>query len=611
VDRDGARRGLPLPAGRLRSGRLTGDSLRIQRRLTLSFVLVAGVATFLAAWLLDRAVARRVTHQIAARLAEETRLAGDLLRSEADLPAQADPVADRLGRDLGVRVTIIDASGKVLGDTDLDGEALRTVENHAGRPEVADAVRSGQGRAVRYSRTLAEGMLYVASRIEPGRPESGVVRLAVPLTDVTQAQEDIRAPIVIAALLSVVLAGGFGWLVARGPARRLEAMARVASEFAAGGTGVRADTGGHDEVAALARSLNRMADEMRERLVLLERERSQLRTVLDGMVEGVVLTDPSGRILVANDAFRRIFNAQLPVEGRRPLETARVPALQDALEAALEAEEPLTREIAVGGAQGKVIQASLASIRESGDTVGAVAVFHDVTELKRLERVRQEFVANVSHELRTPLTAIKGYAETLRDGGLRDPAAAAEFVQVIHRHAERLRALIEDLLDLAAVEQGQARLRPAAVRARDVVSQAEALIRPAAESRRQTLAIDVPADLPEILADRDRLAQVLINLLDNAVKFTPEGGRIAVSGTAAAGRVILAVRDNGVGIPPSDLPRIFERFYRVGRSRDRREGGTGLGLAIAKHLTQAMGGSIEVDSVQGAGTTFRVSLPAA
>ena len=572
---------------------------------------MAGLSSFLAALVLDRAVARRVTEQIAARLGDEIRLARDLARAEPDLPSTADRLADRLGRDLGVRVTIISSDGTVLGDTDLDGAALREVENHASRPEVMEAVRDGTGRSMRYSRTVAENMLYVASRIDPDDPARGVIRLALPLTDVTRAQEAVRVPILLAAVLSLLVAGLVGWAVARGPARRLEAIARVASQFAAGRMDVRAEPGGDDETSVLARSLNRMADELEERLILVERERSQLRTVLEGMVEGVVLTDPTGRILVANDAFRRIFDAQLPVEGRRPLETARVPALQDAIESALEADEPLTREIALGGAQEKVIQASLAAIRERGATVGAVAVFHDVTELKRLERVRQEFVANVSHELRTPLTAIKGYAETLRDGGLRDPETAAEFVRVIHRHAERLRALIEDLLDLAAVEQGEARLKPAVVRARDVAAQAEGLVRPAAEARGQTLVIDLPADLPDILADRDRLAQILINLLDNAVKFTPEGGRVTLSGKMADGRVVLAVSDNGVGIPPGDLPRIFERFYRVGRSRDRREGGTGLGLAIAKHLTQAMGGTIEVESVQGSGTTFRVSLPSA
>jgi len=572
---------------------------------------VSGLSSLLAAIVLDRAVARSVTDQAASRLAGETRLARDRLRSQADLATGADAFADRLGRDLGLRVTIIDASGRVLGDTDLDGQALRSVENHADRPEVIEAMRAGTGRAVRRSRTLGENMLYVSARIDPDDPSRGVIRLAIPLTEVQKAQEEIRGPILAAALLSIAGAAVIGWAVARGTARRLEAMARTASDFAGGRTGVRAAAGGDDEVAVLARSLNRMADEHQERLVLLERERSQLRTVLEGMVEGVVLTDPTGRILLANDAFRRIFNAQLPVEGRRPLETARVPALQEAIESALEADEPVTREIALGGAQDKVIQASLASIREEGETVGAVAVFHDVTELKRLERVRREFVANVSHELRTPLTAIKGYAETLRDGGLRDPEKAAEFVRVIHRHTERLRALIEDLLDLAAVEQGEARIDLAPISLRDVTNQAEAVARPAAAAKKQTLTLDVPGDLPRVFADRDRLAQVLINLLDNAVKFTPEGGRIEVSGRFSSGRVVVSVKDNGVGIPPEDIGRIFERFYRVGRSRDRREGGTGLGLAIAKHLTQAMGGTIEVESRPGAGTNFRVSLPAA
>jgi two-component system phosphate regulon sensor histidine kinase PhoR len=251
--------------------------------------------------------------------------------------------------------------------------------------------------------------------------------------------------------------------------------------------------------------------------------------------------------------------------------------------------------------------------------------------------MRRDFVANVSHELRTPLTAITGYAETLRDGALRDPTQAKEFVDVIVRHAGRLRALIEDLLDLSSVEQGAARLdiRPAPVR--EVAAQAESAVRVGADRRRHALVVDVPDGLPPVLADRDRLAQVLINLLDNAIKFTPDGGRItlaaravgggagggggasgatasgasAVGGGPGAARVVLTVADNGVGIPPSELGRIFERFYRVDRSRDRREGGTGLGLAIAKHLVQAMGGTITAESRQGEGTRFTVSLPAA
>jgi two-component system phosphate regulon sensor histidine kinase PhoR len=250
-------------------------------------------------------------------------------------------------------------------------------------------------------------------------------------------------------------------------------------------------------------------------------------------------------------------------------------------------------------------------VREGERSIGAVVVLHDITEIKRLERVRSEFVANVSHELRTPLTAIKGYAETLLAGGLDEKPRAVEFVEVIARHADRLRDLIEDLLDLASVEQGEARLRIGRVAVAEVVAQAEATLRPSAVRRSQTLRAEVPAGLPAVLADRDRLAQVLINLVDNAIKFTPDGGRILLSAAAADGRIILSVSDTGIGIPPGEVGRIFERFYRVDRSRDRKEGGTGLGLAIAKHLTQAMGGTIEAESAAGTGTTFRITLPAA
>jgi two-component system phosphate regulon sensor histidine kinase PhoR len=573
-------------------------------------VLVAALAALVAGAFLRHAIGRRVTEQIAAALTRQADLLRELVAAQPDLRASADALADRVGRTLGVRATIIAADGTVLGDSELDGAALARVENHAGRPEVTAALERGAGRTERASTTVAERLLYVALRLDPADPGRGVVRLAVPLIAVREAQEAMRWPILSAFALSVLAAAALGHLAARRQARRLEAMSRTASEIAQGRLGARAAAFGTDEVAALARSLNRMADQQEERLTVLARERHQLRAVLDGMVEGVVAIEAGGRIVMANGAFERIFGAQPPVEGRRPLEVARVPALQEALDEALRADHPVTREMTLGGAREKVIRASLAALRDGGATVGAVAVFHDVTEVKRLERTRREFVANVSHELRTPLTAIKGYAENLRDGGLQDTAVASQFVDVIHRNAERLRLLIEDLLDLSSVEQGQARLNLGPVRLADVVAQAAAVIRPAAQKKGQSLSLELAEGLSAPRADRDRLAQVLINLLENAVKFTPDGGRISVSAAADPGRVVLSVSDTGVGIPPDEIPRIFERFYRVDRSRDRREGGTGLGLAIAKHLVQAMGGTIQVESVQGAGTTFRVTLPA-
>ncbi len=600
MDRDRPRCRLPLPAGRCR--------LRIQHRLTLSFIVVAGLSTVVSGFVLNRTMGRQITEEIAADLRHHALLARDLWREEGGLDEVADRLADRIGEDLKRHVTIVAADGHVLGDTELDGDLLAKVENHASQPEIRAALDRGEGRSQRYSSTVAEEMLYVALRIDPADPGAGVVRVAVPLTAVRRAREAMTGRIVFATLIAVVAAALFGLVAARGQARRLEALANIASQFARGNLEARVPPAGHDEITDLGRSLNRMADQLEERLDLLGRERNQLRALLDGMVEGVLLTDAEGTIVLANRAFERIFQAQWPLTGRRPLEAARVPALQEAVEAALRTPEPLVREMVLSGAQEKVLRASLAAIREGGRVVGAVAVFHDVTEIRRLEQVRREFVANVSHELRTPLTAIKGYAETLKHGGLDDREQAVRFVDVIDRHAQRLRDLIEDLLDLSSIEQGQARLRPGPVSVRDVAVQAEGVVGEAMRAKRQTFSLAIPADLPAVLADRDRLAQVLINLLDNASKFTPEGGRITVTAEAGNGQVRIAVRDTGVGIHPDQIGRVFERFYRVDPSRDRRGGGTGLGLAIAKHLILAMEGTIEVESVPDAGTTFRITL---
>jgi two-component system, OmpR family, phosphate regulon sensor histidine kinase PhoR len=571
---------------------------------------VAALSTAAAGTFFYRAIGRHITDQAALGLREKARLVQDVLRREEDVPRSADSIADRIGKELSVRVTIVAEDGKVLGDTDLDGEALANIENHGHRPEILEAMQRGAGRATRYSTTLGENLLYVALRIDPDRPDRGVVRLALPLTAVRKARRELLLPLLISACLTIVASILAGWVAARGPAGKLEEMSRAASKIAEGRTSSRVRPGGQNEVGQLARSLNRMAEELERRLSAISRERGQLQSVLDGMVEGVLLTDGAGNILLANRAFQEIFDARPPFAGRRPLEVARIPALQEILEEARAAGVPFTREIALGAGVEKSIRASLAPLREESGFAGTVAVFHDVTELKRLENIRREFVANVSHELRTPLTAIRGYAETLRDGALKDAGKAAEFVRVIHRHAERLQALIEDLLDLSRVEQGKARLSLGPVSLREVMGQVEPVLRPLALEKDQSLELLLPDGLLFSRADRDRLAQVLINLLDNAVKFTPEGGRISLAAESREGRIVLTVRDSGIGIPPDEIGRIFERFYRVDRSRDRREGGTGLGLAIAKHLTLAMDGTIEVSSSPGEGTTFRLTFPA-
>ncbi|HEV8376375.1 MAG TPA: histidine kinase dimerization/phospho-acceptor domain-containing protein, partial [Candidatus Polarisedimenticolia bacterium] len=443
--------------------------------------------------------------QISDQLARDTRLAADLFPADSPSEDQVDRLADRLARDLAVRVTFVDPQGRVLGDSEVSTEELARMENHADRPEIRRALKEGHGKAVRYSTTMGASLLYVARRLDLDGRVLGVVRVAVPLTAVQRAQQEVRLSLLAASLLTMVVAMILGWLAARGPARRLEALSRTASEIAAGDAAARVAPAGTDEIARVGRSLNRMADQLEERLSLLSRDRNQILGLLDAMTEGVLLTDGTGRIQLANRAFERIFGVTPPLQGRRPLEAARIPALQEAVEAALGGDDATTREIVLPGAEEKVLRASLAPIRVGSQVSGAVLVFHDVTELKNLEKVRREFVANVSHELRTPLTAIRGYAETLRDGALAEPARVAEFAEVIHRHARRLQALIEDLLDLSSVEQGKARMEIGRVALGQAVEQVVAVVGPAAARKRHAFSVSIPASLPSVLADKDRL----------------------------------------------------------------------------------------------------------
>jgi two-component system phosphate regulon sensor histidine kinase PhoR len=334
--------------------------------------------------------------------------------------------------------------------------------------------------------------------------------------------------------------------------------------------------------------------------------------ILDGMVEGVIAVDGRDAILLINERARAMFGlgAARP-EGKPFLEVVRNADLREILRAIRGAAEGgvARHELRLAGPTDRRLQVNAVRLRLARDEVGAVMVLHDVTELRRLEQVRTEFVANVSHELRTPLTAIHGYLETLLGGALEEREHARRFLEIVFRHTERLGRLLDDLTDLSNIELGRIALRLEPVRLDEVVDSALAIIAPKAEAGRVTLASDLAPDLGPVSADRDRLAQVLINLVDNAVKYTPEGGRVTVSARAGAdGRVEVAVADTGIGIPPADLPRVTERFYRVDKARSRELGGTGLGLAIVKHLVLAHGGELRIESEPGRGTTVRVTL---
>jgi len=590
---------------------------RIALKLTLTLVAFVALTSLVAGFYLARALETFAAESLESRLATAGRLlAGEaqgLLASGADAAALR-AFAVRASRPTESRITLIDMAGRVVADSEVVPSELPRLENHARRREVRAALAGGQGHDLRRSATLGAPLLYVALPLgEPGR-RVGVLRLALPLSAVSPSYAAVHRVMLIGGGIAVAVAFGIGLFVARRVTQPVVQMQRIARRMSDGDFSVAAPVRSIDEIGALGRALNVMAARLRAKIRDLEQEQAKATAILDGMVEGVVAVDGHDAILLMNERARAIFQLDRSRGEHKPfLEVVRNADLHAILRESRIAGEgaAVRRELRLSTPVERFLRVSAVPLRLDRDEVGAVMVLHDVTELRRLEQVRTEFVANVSHELRTPLTAIQGYLETLLGGALEEPHNARAFLEIVFRHTERLGRLLADLTDLSNIELGRTVLRREPIVVSDVVDSTLAIIAPRGEAGGVTITADLPADLPRVLADHDRLAQILINLADNAVKYTPRGGRVTLTGRARETIVEVAVSDTGIGIPPADLPRITERFYRVDRARSRELGGTGLGLAIVKHLVLAHGGELTIESESGIGTTVRFTLPAA
>jgi len=530
----------------------------------------------------------------------------------ADLPfdsarsAELSRIVQAAGGATRSRITLIASDGTVVADSDVTVASLSKVSNHAQRPEVSAAIAGSVGTATRRSETTARSLFYLAIP----RPPSGVdvVRVAVDLDDVALAVSTLRSRLLIAGgvglAASVVLAFVFsGFLV-----RPLERIRATVVAITGGELSARVAWTSSDELGEIARAVNRMGEQLELRLREVISEKEQLRTVLTGMEEGVLMLDARGRIVLANRRVRELFGTSGVLEDRTPLEVLRSVELERVLLAAFGAKEPVRREIQIDAPHRCVLAVRAVELPpEVGG--GVVAVLDDRTELRRLEVVRRDFVANASHELRTPLTAIRGFAETLAEGDVAEPERR-RYLGIILEHARRLGSLVNDLLELSRVESGklELRIRPLVVASAvdAVLSNLESLF-----AQRKLSVSRGACDVPHVRADPQALEQILNNLLDNAAKYTEPGGRIDVRAERVGSHVRVCVEDTGIGIPESDRGRIFERFYRVDKARSRALGGTGLGLSIVRHLVEAMGGRVGVESTPGKGSTFHFTLPIA
>ncbi|MBN1608549.1 MAG: HAMP domain-containing protein [Polyangiaceae bacterium] len=520
---------------------------------------------------------------------------------------------DRLAGDLGhrgeARVTIIRRDGIVLGDSKVSLSELEHLENHADRPEVVQASSEGQGSSMRWSKTIKRRLMYVALPFQRNGALAGFVRLAKPLTEVERALGRVRMLVSVSTVITLALATILVLLTSRRLSTSVRRLTLAARRMAAGHLEARTRASGRDELAELGRALDHLAAGLEDALGTLRKERDLLAGVLEGMREGVLLLDQQGRVALANTTLRATLLLGPEFVGRPLSELAHNPELEQLVGEAACASEPVSGELEIGDLQPRRLLVRAAAL--PSEPGGVLAVFVDVTELRRLETMRRDFVANASHELRTPVASVRSAAETLRRAIETQPEDAAEFVEMIERNAARLQQLIEDLLDLSRIESRQYQLDIEALRLDDVIAQSVAASQDRADAKGLHITLAVDPALPPVCADRRAFDQIVTNLVDNAVKYCPAGATVTLSAERAEGGLRVLVEDTGPGIAPEHLSRLFERFYRVDAGRSRALGGTGLGLSIVKHLVEAMHGQVSVESTPGKGSCFSFTLPLA
>jgi len=506
----------------------------------------------------------------------------------------------------GVRVTVITSEGLALADSQSDPH---TMENHAERPEIREALANGDGLSLRHSVTINRDLLYYAVRFSvPGGPPV-VLRFALPVRAVNEEVWAFRSRLWFSSLIVFLVTGMASLLISRTFARRVERLQFFSRRVAEGDfRQIDADRYG-DALEALAVSLNDSAAHLDRAIRTLTEERNLSAAILGSMVEGVAIVNSAERLLFANEGFAGILELDSPPQpGSSLVEVVRQTELIEAVRDVLKGAPRVEAEIITGTLRQRFFAATVASVKATENS-GAVVVLHDITDLRKLERVRRDFVANVSHEFKTPLTAIQGFAETLLAGAMDDPQNRVRFLQIILEHSQRLARLTDDLLELSKMDADRLDLEVDRLSASQVVQSCVETTQRLANEKHLRVSINLPPSLPDIAGDRRRIAEVLQNLLDNAIQYTPSGGEIVVSASSDGQEVTFTVSDTGIGIPQVDQPRIFERFYRVDVARSREVGGTGLGLSIAKHLVEAHGGRVWVESEVGRGSQFHFTVP--
>lgn len=586
-----------------------------RKSLLWQFYPITILVVMAAFYITGRIAGNKLEHFFRERTARNLEAQAHLVAShvrellQGDQESRLQGLCQQLGEQAGTRITVITKDGKVLADSDAMPSVMK---NHADRPEMIEALAGREGRAERYSETINEQMLYVALPVLSDQEVAAVVRTAQSLNAIDAAIGEIKLQLAaIAAALALALLIIL-YILLRQIASSLEALQSGAQRFANGELQHRLPRPEINELQELTETLNIMASQLDERIQTVAQQRNERDAMLASMIEGVLAVDREERILQINRAAIQLTGvADAPVIGRYLSECVRIPGLQRAAQAVLSGQEFVEAEVPLPAGEHDVLLVHGAALHDAaGKAIGALLVMSDISRLRKLERIRRDFVANVSHELKTPLTSIQGFVETLLEGALEQPENAQRFLKIIRTHADRLYAIVEDLLSLARIEEevGKGRVETAEADLREVIHRATEACSMAAGAK----AIQVQVKAPEKLFARVNAAlmeQAVVNLIDNAIKYSEPKTVIEVELLQSQSRErLICVRDQGCGIEAHDLERIFERFYRVDKSRSRKAGGTGLGLSIVKHIVTAHGGRISVESRPGKGSIFTISL---
>ena len=587
--------------------------MAIKRRLFWqifpSHLLITLMALVAVAWYTSNAIRHFYIEQTASDLEARARLFEEQIK--AHLQPVDEHIIDRLTKKAGThastRLTVILPTGRVVGDSDENAE---TMDNHADRPEFLGALKEARGVTLRYSVTLKNDLLYVAVPVEQGSRIVAVVRASIPISAIDKAFHAIQQKVLLAGLLMALFAAGLSLLVSRRITRPVERIRKWAESIAAGDFLPKPYVHSSVEMEGLSESLSRMADDLRRQIEQMSRQRNEMKAVFTSMTEGVIAVDMEGHVLNMNQMAAEILGCDpTAARGKAIQEVVRNTAFYKFVEETFLARDSIERDIPMNG-EGLLNGRGTILRDEAEKQMGALVVLNDVTRLRKLENIRRDFVSNVSHEIKTPITAIKGFVETLRDGAIKDPQDAERFLGIVEKHVDRLEAIIEDLLNLSKIEQTDETegLKRIESRMCDIIQNALQVCHVAIADRKVEIEVSCD-DALSLRVDPTLLEQALVNLLDNAVKYSNDGGAVVMAVTEETDFVTIAVQDHGVGISKKHLPRLFERFYRVDKARSRQLGGTGLGLAIVKHIVQAHGGRIYVESAPGKGSTFSIRLP--